>query len=143
LLTVALLKDWRMLRRVAVALLFVVVTYLALRFPAEHIPAPTPSESAPAVARPLLAARAFAEYTGLFVLPLQLHMERDVETQPFGTSNESLAAVSRRELQTLLGAALFARSCIGWRKNGGAIRRCSPASRSRFSRTCRRVACID
>jgi protein O-mannosyl-transferase len=108
LLILALLKDWRTLRPIGTALLFVAVTYLTLRLPAEHTPPPPPSDPAPAIVRPLLVGRAFAEYTGLFVLPLQLHMERDVETQPSGTSDEGLAAVSRRELQTLLGAALLA-----------------------------------
>ena len=44
-----------------------------------------------------------AEYAGLLAFPLHLHVERDVETHPFGFANASLNAASWRELQTLAG----------------------------------------
>ena len=34
--------------------------------------------------RPILVARAFAEYTWLIVFPVHLQMDRDVETHPSG-----------------------------------------------------------
>jgi tetratricopeptide (TPR) repeat protein len=48
-----------------------------------------------------------AEYAGLIVFPLNLHMDRDVETQPSGFSDASLAHAAWRELQTLLGLVLI------------------------------------
>ena len=83
------------------------VIYLSLRLPAEHI-APPPGPATPALVRPILAARAFAEYTGLILLPLNLHMERDVETRAIGFSDASLTAAAWRELQTLAGMILIA-----------------------------------
>ncbi len=52
-------------------------------------------------------ARAFAEYAGLIVFPLNLHMDRNIETQPSGFSDASLTAAAWRELQTLLGMLLI------------------------------------
>jgi tetratricopeptide (TPR) repeat protein len=86
--------------------LAVVVAYLSLRLPAEHLP-PPPSLSTPALVRPVVVARAVAEYAGLLVLPRHLQMERDVETHPFGFVAASLEAASWRELQTLLGLILI------------------------------------
>jgi tetratricopeptide (TPR) repeat protein len=85
----------------------VLVIYLSLRLPAEHF-APPPSENpAPLLVRPIVIARAVAEYAGLLVLPLHLHMDRDVETHPFGFVRASLNAAAWRELQTLLGVLLI------------------------------------
>jgi tetratricopeptide (TPR) repeat protein len=44
----------------------------------------------------------------LIMFPLNLHMDRDVETQPSGFSEASLTRAAWRELQTLLGLVLFA-----------------------------------
>jgi hypothetical protein len=41
-------------------------------------------------------------------LPINLHMERDVETRPSGFSNESLSHSAWRELQTLAGIICLA-----------------------------------
>jgi protein O-mannosyl-transferase len=85
----------------------VLIAYLGLRLPAKKIapPAPTPM---PLAERPIVVARAVAEYVGLIVFPWHLHMERDVETHPFGFAPASLRAASWRELQTLLGCVLIA-----------------------------------
>ena len=85
----------------------VLVVYLSLRLPAEHLPAPVPPP-VPLLVRPIVAARAVAEYAGLLAFPLHLHLERDVETHPFGFANASLEAASWRELQTLAGLLLIA-----------------------------------
>src|SRR5438477_6981309 len=85
----------------------VLVAYLSLRLPAEHLRPPA-APPVPALVRPIVAARAVAEYAGLLVFPLRLHMERDVETHPFGFDNASLNAASWRELQTLAGLLLIA-----------------------------------
>ncbi|HEY1582827.1 MAG TPA: tetratricopeptide repeat protein [Chthoniobacterales bacterium] len=85
----------------------VLVAYLSLRLTAEHIPPPTPPRM-PLIERPIIAARAVAEYAGLLIFPWRLHMERDVETRPSGFATASLNAASWRELQTLLGFVVIA-----------------------------------
>ena len=85
----------------------VLVAYLSLRFSAEHLPAPRPPP-VPALVRPIITARAVAECAGLLVFPWHLHMERDVETHPFGFQTASLNAASWRELETLAGLLLIA-----------------------------------
>ena len=96
----------------------VLVAYLSLRLPAEHFAAPAPPP-VPLLVRPIVAARAVAEYAGLLVFPLRLHMERDVATHPFGFDNASLNAASWRELQTLAGLLLIAAwGCALWRARG-------------------------
>ncbi len=85
----------------------VVAASLSLRLTAEHIAPPTPTPLAWA-ARPIVALRAFAEYAGLFLAPVNLHMERDV--LPFGRGDlaETVRVARDREFQTLLGAILLA-----------------------------------
>ncbi|MDQ6622189.1 MAG: tetratricopeptide repeat protein [Verrucomicrobiota bacterium] len=91
-----------------IALLAIVLTsYLSLRLPAEHIAPPT-RPALPGLVRPILAARAVAEYAGLLALPINLHMERDVESHQTGFGPASIDGAARRELQTLLGLALTA-----------------------------------
>ena len=53
----------------------------AKRLTAERIPPPAPPKT-PLAVRPILAARAVAEYAGLLVAPVNLRMERDVTTIP-------------------------------------------------------------
>ena len=101
-------REWKALKHAAVVTLFVLVSYFSLRMQAEHIPPPTKSNPPPLLVRPIIAARAVAEYAGLIALPVNLHMERDVETRPSGFSNESLSHAAWRELQTLAGLI-----CIG------------------------------
>jgi protein O-mannosyl-transferase len=106
-------KRWRDLMPATVAILFVAVTYFSLRLPAEHAPAPTLHSPAPLLVRPILVARAIAEYTGLILLPLNLHMDRDVETHPEGTNAARTESAAQRELQTLLGILILA-AAIYW-----------------------------
>jgi tetratricopeptide (TPR) repeat protein len=87
---------------------FVSAIYFSLRAGAEHNPAPRLSPPPPLLVRPIIVARAVAEYAGLILFPLNLHMDRDVETQPGGFSEASLAHAAWRELQTLLGLILIA-----------------------------------
>ena len=101
-------KSWRQLLSAAVIVVFVVVSYLSLRLPAEHFPAPRLHAPAPLLVRPIIAARAFAEYAGLLLFPANLHMDRDVESHPFGPSDASVRGVAWRELQTLAGIVLAA-----------------------------------
>lgn len=86
----------------------VLVIYFSLRLPAEHIAPPPSTQPTPLLVRPILTARAVAEYAGLLLFPARLHMDRDVQTHPFGFSSASLAAAAWRELQTLLGILLIA-----------------------------------
>ena len=96
-----------MCKAVAVAA-FVCAIYFSLRSAAEHIPPPALSAPAPSLVRPIIVARAVAEYGGLILLPLHLHMDRDVETHPSGFNQASLSGAAWRELQTLLGIVLIA-----------------------------------
>ena len=100
--------NWRNLWKTAVVTIFVGVIYFSLRAGAEHYPAPTLSPSPPGLVRPIIIARAVAEYAGLLLFPLNLHMDRDVETQPTGFNEASLSHAALRELQTLAGLVLIA-----------------------------------
>jgi tetratricopeptide (TPR) repeat protein len=113
-ITVLLLrKAWRQLVPATVVAVFVAIAYLSLRLPAEHFPAPRLRPPAPLLVRPIIVARAFAEYTGLILFPANLHMDRDVESHPFGSSDASLRGAAWRELQTLAGIILIA-AAIYW-----------------------------
>ena len=120
-------KNWKAFLPTTAVALFVSVIYLSLRLSAEHVPPPTLHAPAPLLVRPILAARAFAEYTGLILLPINLHMDRDVETHPDGPSETSANNAAWRELQTLLGILLMA-AAIYWlvrsRKQDAAILCC-------------------
>jgi tetratricopeptide (TPR) repeat protein len=106
-------KSWRRIVPASVILVFVAVSYLSLRLPAEHFPAPRLRPPAPLLVRPIVVGRAFAEYTGLILFPANLHMDRDVESHPFGPSDPSVRGAAWRELQTLLGVVLIA-AAIYW-----------------------------
>jgi len=100
-------RNWKISLRAAIAVLAVLVVYASLRLPAEHTPTPS-RQPIPLLVRPILFSRAIAEYTGLIFFPLDLHMDRDVATHPFGFSNASMGAAAWRELQTLAGIVLLA-----------------------------------
>jgi tetratricopeptide (TPR) repeat protein len=106
-------KSWRQIAPAIVVLAFVAVSYVSLRLPAEHFPAPRLRPPAPLLVRPIVVARAFAEYTSLLLFPANLHMERDVESHPFGSSDASIRGAAWRELQTLAGIVLLA-AAIYW-----------------------------
>jgi tetratricopeptide (TPR) repeat protein len=106
-------KSWRQIVPASVVLAFVAVSYLSLRLPAEHFPAPRLRPPAPLLVRPIIVARAFAEYTGLILFPANLHMDRDVESHPFGPGDASVRGAAWRELQTLAGILLLA-AVIYW-----------------------------
>jgi tetratricopeptide (TPR) repeat protein len=101
-------KNWRDVWKTAVVTIFVSVIYFSLRSGAEHYPAPRLSPPPPVLVRPIIISRAVAEYAGLLLFPLNLHMDRDVETQPSGFSEASLTHSAWRELQTLAGLVLIA-----------------------------------
>ena len=101
-------RNWRNLWKTAVVTIFVGVIYFSLRAGAEHYPAPTLTPPPPGFVRPIIIARAVAEYAGLLLFPLNLHMDRDVETQPTGFNEASLSHAALRELQTLAGLVLIA-----------------------------------
>jgi tetratricopeptide (TPR) repeat protein len=100
-------KNWKQILPAAAVILFVGVTYLSLRLAAEHNPAPRLRLPAPLLVRPIVVARSFAEYTGLILFPVHLHMDRDVESHPSGPNEASLTGAAWRELQTLLGVILI------------------------------------
>ncbi|MGA3171925.1 MAG: hypothetical protein ABSE62_13040 [Chthoniobacteraceae bacterium] len=102
----------------------VVGAYLTLRLTAEHIAPPPPSHPVTWAARPIIALRAFAEYAGLFVAPVHLHMERDVLPFGQGDAATTLRMAREREFQTLLGAVLLG-GLVVWmrwaRRRDGAV----------------------
>jgi len=100
-------RNWKQILPAVALALFVGVSYLSLRLPAEHTPAPRFRPPAPALVRPIVVARAFAEYTGLVLFPIHLHMDRDVESHPTGPTPASLTRAAWRELETLLGVILI------------------------------------
>jgi hypothetical protein len=104
---VALRKNWQAMFAVVVGIVFVVTIYFTLRSQATGSEVPQLTPPAPALVRPIIAARALAEYTSLLVAPVNLHMDRDVESHPWGLSEASLNATSLRELETLAGVVLF------------------------------------
>lgn len=91
----------------------VLAVYCALRFTAESTPPPK-QDVPPASARPILAARAVAEYAGLILAPVNLRMERDVSSG-VGAPAERGKNAPLREWQTLLGFALIAGGIFWWR----------------------------
>ena len=106
-----LFLGWRRVPRAAwlqaaMALIAAVAIYAPLRFTAYKTP-PPPSQSTPLNVRPILAARAVAEYAGLFLAPINLRMERDVTTRPMEMPEASRTFAVRREAQTLLGCLLI------------------------------------
>jgi tetratricopeptide (TPR) repeat protein len=105
---VLLRKNWGDVWKTTAVAAFVAVVYLISRYGAEHQPAPQLTPPPPLLVRPIIVARAIAEYAGLIAFPWNLHMDRDVETQPSGFSESSLAHAAWRELQTLLGLVLIA-----------------------------------
>ncbi|MBA2585948.1 MAG: tetratricopeptide repeat protein [Chthoniobacterales bacterium] len=106
---VALLRRVRgILGASAVTALAVGLIYASLRFSAEHVAPPMARHPMPLLVRPVLAARAVAEYAGLIAFPLHLSMDRDVETHPTGFSDSSITGAAQRELQTVTGILLIA-----------------------------------
>ena len=101
-------KNWADLWKMAAVTALVAASYFSLRAGAEHNPAPRLSPPPPLFVRPIIVSRAVAEYAGLILFPLNLHMDRDVETQPTGFNDASLGRAAWRELQTLLGLILIA-----------------------------------
>ncbi len=76
--------------------------YLSLRATADQTPVPPSTHESPLAMRPVLAARALAEYAELFVAPHSLHMERDVSIKP----GDDEATIRFRNIQTAAGALL-------------------------------------
>jgi tetratricopeptide (TPR) repeat protein len=104
----ALRRKWNVLWKVAVVALFVCAIYFNLRRGAEHNPAPVARTPAPLSVRPMAVARAFAEYAGLIVFPLNLHMDRQVNADMSIPGDARVNVAAWRELQTLLGIVLIA-----------------------------------
>jgi Flp pilus assembly protein TadD len=102
-------KIWRWL------IVTVVVTslYALLRFSAQHETPPQFTPPPSLAARPILAARAWAEYAGLLIAPVHLHMERDVLPFGHGDLGTTVRLARWREFQTLLGVALIG-AFIAW-----------------------------
>jgi tetratricopeptide (TPR) repeat protein len=90
--------------------------YFALRTTAARTPPPPSGETVPWQARPILVARAIAEYAAIFVAPHSLHMERDVSTNPVGDDAAKLQHGRMREAQTLAGLVIAAALAWWWNR---------------------------
>ena len=104
---ILLRRNWKGVVPIALAIAFVLTIYLTLRSQVLPVDVPRLSPPAPALARPIIAARALAEYTGLLLAPVNLHMDRDVENHPWGFDSVSLTAGAWRELETLAGLVIL------------------------------------
>jgi len=117
---ILLTKKWEALPAFGIPLIFVLAIYATLRNQVPAVEVPQFSPPAPALVRPIIAARALAEYGGIVVAPMNLHMERDVENHPWGYNPASLTAGAWRELQTLAGlivlGVLLWWSCSSWKR---------------------------
>ncbi len=118
-------RDTRAWLAWAACAVIVLGGYLALRSTADRTPVPPSKEATPWAVRPILAARALAEYTALFVAPHSLHMERDVSTRSMGDGETTLRWARWREAQTLAGF-LIALGLVLWAR--WAIRRAPDAA---------------
>jgi len=112
---ILLTKKWGALPAFGIPLIIVLALYATLRNQLPPVEVPQLSPPAPALVRPIIAARALAEYAGIVIAPVNLHMERDVENHPWGYNPASLTAGAWRELQTLAGIIVFgALLCWTW-----------------------------
>jgi tetratricopeptide (TPR) repeat protein len=100
---ILLTKKWRALPALGIPLIIALAIYATLRNQVPPVEVPQLSPPAPALVRPIIAARALAEYAGIVIAPMNLHLERDVENHPWGYNPTSLTAGAWRELQTLAG----------------------------------------
>lgn len=98
--------GWRVAGLWLALLAVVIGGYCALRFTAAKTPPPV-APPVPVAVRPILAARAFAEYASLVVAPVTLRMERDVSTKPQADYAATMQNARRREYQTLAGVLLL------------------------------------
>ena len=112
-LLLLLIKRRSVAWKTAVAAVFVCTIYLSLRLPAEHNPPPVLRPAAPISMRPIAVARAFAEYAGLLALPVNLHMDRQIDAPPGQPGDPNMNRPAWRELQTLLGISLIA-AAVYW-----------------------------
>lgn len=103
--------HWHVVGRVVLVNICVATIYLVLRAQAGDATVPQLSKPAPALDRPIIAARALAEYAGLFIFPSNLHMDREVESYPWGLNPDSLTATSKQELITLAGVLVALGLC--------------------------------
>ena len=102
-----LLKDKKIVMKNVAVAAFVATAYFSLRQAAEHHPTPSRSLTSPLASRPILMARALAEYAGLIVLPVNLHMDRQVDARPTESIETNMNTFAAREMQTLLGVILI------------------------------------
>jgi len=101
------LFDAATFRRWLLVAVSIITIYCGLRFSAEKI---APPESTPTsfAARPILMARAWAEYAGLLIAPANLHMERSVVNIDQGDPMQTLHDAAMRTFEELIGFALIA-----------------------------------
>jgi hypothetical protein len=103
-----LLKNRAAIWKASAVTAFVAAIYFSLRLAAAHDPAPVFHPPPPMATRPIGMARAVAEYAGLTLLPINLHMERQINAEPSEIAEVSMNRFAWRELQTLLGISIVA-----------------------------------
>jgi Flp pilus assembly protein TadD len=114
-----LILAWRRkeIRRWLVIAPLIFGLYFGLRLSAELIPPPT-REPVRMTTRPILMARAVGEYAGLFIVPVTLHMERNLTGVGREGQTGLLKRARMRDYQTLLGVLLALAFCfwLRWTK---------------------------
>ena len=111
---ILLTRKWGALPAFGIPLIIVLAIYATLRNQVPPVEVPQLSPPAPALVRPIIAARALAEYAGIVIAPMNLHIERDVENHPWGYNPTSLTAGAWRELQTLAGMIVLGALLWWW-----------------------------
>lgn len=104
----ALLKNRAAIWKASAVTAFVAAIYFSLRLAAAHDPAPALHAPPPVATRPIAMARAVAEYAGLTLLPINLHMERQINAERSEIAEVAMNHFAWRELQTLLGISIVA-----------------------------------
>jgi len=104
----AILKQPRTIIRLSIVSLFVATIYLTLRLPAVHTSPPQMGSPAPLAARPITMSRAVAQYSGLLLLPINLHMDRNIRGSFDGNQISNMSSGAALELQTLGGIIVTA-----------------------------------
>ncbi len=98
--------PWKFIGKWALAAVAILAVYGTLRSTADRTLPPSGASPRP-IERPVLVARAVAEYAGLLVAPTNLRMERDVRPTTSGDPAANARSETLRGYQTFAGVLLI------------------------------------